>query len=227
MRLIATVFIIVFLCVTLMQSASSNECIKEFSWVAEDKIYKLASDDTPIMPGKIFIYVLNYNPFSDSTKNGILTRYIADSFLLKTTPRTGHPSDPNKFLINTICHQEIELNFSDIDSIWFYTNCSVNECDGVDIPRTEELTSIRWQFSRGDGSVISTDMYLKPDGTIAGYSNPNENRWRFEGNELLFYHEDGRVSTRFNTFKKDQGKWVISGPFQLWGAITHILTQLS
>jgi hypothetical protein len=32
------------------------------------------------------------------------------------------------------------------------------------------------------------------------------------------------VSTRFDTFRLEGGRWVISGPFLLWGDITHVLT---
>jgi len=99
----------------------------------------------------------------------------------------------------------------------------------------EELTSITWQFGRDDGSVISNNMYLNPDGTISGYYHPNEHRWEVKGNDLLFYHEDGRIATRFTTFKTENGKWVIQGPFLLpaepygyqTGHINHVLKQLS
>ena len=97
------------------------------------------------------------------------------------------------------------------------------------IPITEkDLTSITWQFGRGDKSVISNNMHLDEGGKISGYSHPNENSWAVEGNVLLFYHIDGRTATRFDTFAKDEnGKWEISGPFLLTQGVTHVLKQLS
>jgi len=89
----------------------------------------------------------------------------------------------------------------------------------------DELTSIEWLFGRSDGSKIGK-MRLLADGSFSGYSHRNENSWALVGNELLFYNQDGKVSTRFSTFEKRDGKWVISGPFLLGGSITHVLEQI-
>ena len=97
------------------------------------------------------------------------------------------------------------------------------------IPITEkELTSITWQFGRGDKSVIGNNMHLDPGGKIPSQSL-NENHWAVEGSELLFYDVHNKIATRFNTFAKDEnGKWVISGPFVLTTeGVIHVLKQLS
>lgn len=88
----------------------------------------------------------------------------------------------------------------------------------------QELTSIIWQFGRGDGSIIA-NIQLRPDGTIGGYSHPNESRWAFENDELLFIGTNGRPTTRYNAFYKENDRWIISGPFQL-ANIMHILKEV-
>ena len=106
----------------------------------------------------------------------------------------------------------------------------LKQLSSIDLPISkEELTSITWQFGRGDGSVISNNMHLNPDGTISGYSHPNEHRWGVEGNEILFYREDSQVATRFNTFETVGGKWVIQGPFMFPTSYNpiHVLKQLN
>ena len=100
---------------------------------------------------------------------------------------------------------------------------------GLAVPISRaDLTSITWQFGRGDGSVISNNMHLVPDGTISGYSNPNERRWCIKGDELVFYNENGQAATRFNQFRKENGYWVIRGPFILPTTFNpyHVLKQL-
>jgi tetratricopeptide (TPR) repeat protein len=94
----------------------------------------------------------------------------------------------------------------------------------------KELTSIEWQFGRGDGSVIG-NMKLLSQGRISGYTHPNETSWGYEGSNLIFYHESGKAATRFNSFKKENGKWVISGPFLLINNCTtsnciHVLREM-
>lgn len=88
----------------------------------------------------------------------------------------------------------------------------------------QELTSIIWQFGRGDGSIIA-NIQLRPNGTIGGYSHPNESRWAFENDELLFIGTNGRPTTRYNAFYKENNRWIISGPFQL-ANIMHILKEV-
>jgi hypothetical protein len=46
------------------------------------------------------------------------------------------------------------------------------------------------------------------------------------GKELLFYDSAGKVATRYNSFRQEGGRWVISGPFLLWGNITHVLKEM-
>jgi hypothetical protein len=69
-------------------------------------------------------------------------------------------------------------------------------------------------------------MRLLPGGQIAGATHPNESRWAIVGKELLFYDSAGKVSTRYNVFRQEGGRWVISGPFLLWGKITHVLKEM-
>ncbi len=90
----------------------------------------------------------------------------------------------------------------------------------------EELTRMIWQFGRGDGSVIAQRIRLLPDGRIEGYYHQNESRWGIEGDTIVFYHSSGKPATRFNSFRQEGGRWVISGPFLLSDNIIHVLKEV-
>jgi hypothetical protein len=94
------------------------------------------------------------------------------------------------------------------------------------VPSSDILTSKIWQFGRSDGTVLVAKMRLLPGGRIEGAAHSNESKWAVVGNELLFYDSSGKVSTRYNSFRQDGGHWVISGPFLLWGNITHVLREV-
>jgi DUF1680 family protein len=82
-----------------------------------------------------------------------------------------------------------------------------------------------WRFSRGDGSVIAKHIHLERDGTISGHSNPNEARWGFEGDVLVFYAQDRRPSTRFTWVSLDEGRQQLRGVFLFDRRIVHVLSE--
>ncbi len=88
-----------------------------------------------------------------------------------------------------------------------------------------ELVNSTWQFGRGDGSKIASNLKLLANGRITGHYHPNESRWSFNGQTLTFYHSSGKPSTTFSSIKKEKNRWVISGPYLLSGNITHVLKQ--
>ena len=61
------------------------------------------------------------------------------------------------------------------------------------------LPTTRFQFHRGDGSVISQDFRLHPDGTVEGYSQPfpDERRWMIQDENLIITSQDGVLLTIF------------------------------
>jgi hypothetical protein len=75
--------------------------------------------------------------------------------------------------------------------------------------------------------VLASKMRLLAGGRIEGASHSNESQWAVVGNELLFYDSSGKVATRYNSFRQEGGRWVISGPFLLWGNITHVLREIA
>ena len=95
------------------------------------------------------------------------------------------------------------------------------------VPSRDILTSKVWQFGRSDGTVLASKMKLLPGGRIEGATHSNESQWAVVGNELLFYDSSGKVATRYNSFRQEGGRWVISGPFLLWGNITHVLREIA
>ncbi|MBV7701064.1 beta-L-arabinofuranosidase domain-containing protein, partial [Streptomyces sp. TRM70350] len=85
----------------------------------------------------------------------------------------------------------------------------------------------KWfQFARADGSVITSLLRLRADGTIEGHSHPNERSWAQEGDTLVFHNGDGRVTTRFTDTHSQFGRVDHSGPFLPNPKITHQLRQL-
>jgi len=86
------------------------------------------------------------------------------------------------------------------------------------------VTDKVWQFGRTDGAIVATRMQLLPDGSIAGYSHPNETRWGLEGGTLTFYDQSNQPSTRFTMIKSVHGRMCYEGRFD--PAITHILREM-
>lgn len=97
---------------------------------------------------------------------------------------------------------------------------------GLGLPSREILISKVWQFGRSDGTVLVSRMRLLPNGQLQGANNSNESRWAVVGKELLFYDGNGKVSTRYDSFRQEGGRWVISGRFLFWGNITHVLKEI-
>lgn len=82
-----------------------------------------------------------------------------------------------------------------------------------------------WQFSREDGHIIAEEILLLSDGTIGGYSHPNEARWGFEGDTVVFYAQDGTPTTRFTWLSMESGRMILRGFFAN-RQITHVLREL-
>jgi DUF1680 family protein len=91
-----------------------------------------------------------------------------------------------------------------------------------------------WQFGRLDGYVIATRLRLLQDKRIVGTSpTPNEDRWQFEGDTLVFYKvvSDGNntrlvPSTRFTRVMSVNGRMVLQGEFLFDRSITHVLMEM-
>jgi len=94
--------------------------------------------------------------------------------------------------------------------------------------------NVPWQFSRSAWLVdrsraadfLAGRLVLDPDGSVGGYSNPNEARWGFEGDVLTFYAANGAASTRFTIRESRNGRQWLSG-FSLFDpAIRHVLCEV-
>jgi uncharacterized protein len=83
-----------------------------------------------------------------------------------------------------------------------------------------------FQFSRADGTILAERLRLMADGTIGGYSHPNERRWEGEGDTLVFRDDSGRVTTRFTDTRTTFGRTDYIGQALLDPAITHRLRRL-
>lgn len=68
------------------------------------------------------------------------------------------------------------------------------------IPNLEEITQIKFEFCRSDGSYSIIPVSLLSNGEIDGIYHANESRWSIDDEKLFFFHKDGRVSTLFSKF---------------------------
>jgi hypothetical protein len=87
------------------------------------------------------------------------------------------------------------------------------------------LCSREWKFSRADGSVIAEKIRFRRDGTIVGYTHPNEACWQLEMGILVFCRKDGVATTRFG-IRSAPGPVMLQGKFLFDETITHILTEV-
>ena len=93
----------------------------------------------------------------------------------------------------------------------------------------ESLAGRRFEFSwrSAEGGAVNGIATLRPDGTIAGIGSPNETTWLIdEAGKLLFKHADGRVSTRYDEVRREDGLLHFTGPFLFRAGITHHLVEL-
>jgi len=93
----------------------------------------------------------------------------------------------------------------------------------------ESLVDKRFQFSwSSDGaSGVNGVATLRADGAIEGIASPNETTWLVDtSGRLLFKHADGRVSTRYDKVRREDGRLRFEGPFLLREGITHHLVEL-
>ncbi len=85
----------------------------------------------------------------------------------------------------------------------------------------------RFSWSSDSGSAVNGTAVLKEDGSIDGIGSPNESAWSIdEAGRLLFKHTDGRVSTRYDEVRLEDGLLCFKGPFLFRDGITHHLIEL-
>lgn len=118
-----------------------------------------------------------------------------------------------------------EQNGAQVLTGWFLPDPSIRHVLH-EIPAS--LTMKRWHFwRRTDPPVaLARQMMLMPNGTISGSSDPNESRWGYDGDTLVFQAADGRVSTRWEKMEARNGKLDFEGAFQFDTSIRHVLTEI-
>lgn len=90
-----------------------------------------------------------------------------------------------------------------------------------------EIMGKTWRFGRSDKTVLAGSMRFGPNGKIInGTGHPNESSWKFENGVLAIYGSDGRITTKFNKFQKDNGTCYISGPYSYDSAFLHVLEEV-
>ncbi len=78
-------------------------------------------------------------------------------------------------------------------------------------------------FGRSDGAPYTDSMRLLPDGSISGYSHPNEASWSIIDEQLVFRSQQGNATTIFDTIElADDGAVVLLGHFVAGGRASFI-----
>jgi DUF1680 family protein len=111
------------------------------------------------------------------------------------------------------------------------TSGQVSFCDFASAGQAPGLparpdTSGIWQFARSDGTILAEQISLLNDGSIQGYSHPNEARWGFDGDTLTFSTSGGEPSTRFSFRIIENGKQILSGMSLIAANVRHILSEV-
>jgi hypothetical protein len=89
------------------------------------------------------------------------------------------------------------------------------------------LMGRRWQFCRGNGSVIARSIRLLRGGGIAPRLHSNEHAWRVHQGVLEFTNPQGAVSCRFDTVIRDaRGVMTLQGAFRWASGVQHVLKEL-
>ena len=93
---------------------------------------------------------------------------------------------------------------------------------------SNKITECFFRLSREDGTYASEPIRLNCDGTIYGYSHPNESSWTFINGHVAFLNSDGVASTIFDECKIIGNKIIMKGDFCLIPntKIRHKLEQI-
>jgi len=62
-----------------------------------------------------------------------------------------------------------------------------------------------WRFVRTKGGVVANSIQLNSDGTISGYSHPNEDHWVAGDNNIEFQTKGNIPSSRFESVEFQDG----------------------
>ncbi|MHC4944935.1 MAG: PKD domain-containing protein [Planctomycetota bacterium] len=92
----------------------------------------------------------------------------------------------------------------------------------------ELLAGRRFEFSwkSGDQGGVNGIALLGEGGRIEGIGSPNETFWLVDQEErLIFKHADGRISTRYDEVRMEDGLLCFEGPFFFREGITHFLIE--
>lgn len=110
---------------------------------------------------------------------------------------------------------------------WVAVETGVSSTSGSTVISREELMSKTWVFGRSDGTILARSMKLGANGKILdGPGHWNETSWDFKNGVLYFYGADGRsITTQYNSIKKVDGSWILSGPYAYDASITHVLAE--
>lgn len=114
---------------------------------------------------------------------------------------------------------------------------SISEISGYfKTPKIEQLIGTNWSFgrSREEGKIVDTHLCditltgeeVEGHGYVIKSCHANESFWELKGNQLIFKHEDGRVTTSF-TLKHPgyyEGPYYVHPDVPLAG-VTHYLRR--
>jgi hypothetical protein len=88
---------------------------------------------------------------------------------------------------------------------------TITQAGGAPAVTREYVTQRAWIFMHEEGDVIAPRVRLLPSGEIEGIDHPNETRWALEDGVLVFFHESGEPSTRFERMQWENGRAILKG----------------
>lgn len=210
----------------IFQSSSGPITLVDFASAGQSSSGNLPVRPNPFVPWQFFRengstiaqqLRLRANGTIDGYANPNESRWGFDGDVLTFYGANGRPT--TRFTMRT------EQNGAQVLKGWFLPNPSI--CHVLhEIPGF--LTMKRWHFWRhSDPPVaLARQMILMPDGTISGSSHPNESRWGYEGDTLVFQAANGAISTRWAKVVARNGRLEFDGGFQFDSSIRHGLTEI-
>ncbi len=85
----------------------------------------------------------------------------------------------------------------------------------------------KFYWKSRDGGGLNGIATLGADGSIHGIGSPNESTWLVDdAGRLVFKHADGRVSTRYDKVRVQDGGLHFEGPFAFREGIVHLLIEI-
>ena len=111
-----------------------------------------------------------------------------------------------------------------------HTPCRLKEVEKpcTIVPKEADLVASRWSLAEAGKPPWSSSLYFLTDGSIGGYSSPNEVYWSLTDSVLRIFRGNRQEMWRFGDFELIDGKLSVVGSYQAEPNVALLcqLTQL-